>query len=131
MAKFRMLSATGVQMVLLRLPPAREGHRAENGATRVRTTACPVAMAAGAPVVLLIVVVIVDAALMDHASCLSAGAAPLVRELAVRAVSGMESALIVQCVAPSGAGAARPLPIATRECFQKGSTKPYVQSFNQ
>jgi chitin-binding protein len=44
----QLLSATGVAPVLLRLPPAREGCRAEIGATLVETIASPVATAAGA-----------------------------------------------------------------------------------
>jgi hypothetical protein len=44
----QLLSATGVTPVLLRLPPAREGRRAETGATLVETIASPVAAAAGA-----------------------------------------------------------------------------------
>jgi hypothetical protein len=44
----QLLSATGVTTVLVRLPPAREGRRAENGATLVETNASPVVAATGA-----------------------------------------------------------------------------------
>jgi uncharacterized Zn-binding protein involved in type VI secretion len=42
------VSVTGVLPVLVRLPSAREGHRAETGATLMETNASPVAAAAGA-----------------------------------------------------------------------------------
>jgi hypothetical protein len=42
------VSVTGVLPVLVRLPSAREGHRAETGATRMETDASLDAAAAGA-----------------------------------------------------------------------------------
>jgi chitin-binding protein len=49
-----VLTTTGVMTVLALLPPVREGHRVENGATLVATNVSSVAAATGAPAVAVV-----------------------------------------------------------------------------